>query len=89
MRQVKEWRVDIMVGENEGHTRAEARLVTEIGDRLVGIGEAHVSPRDSDVPEIGDEVAAARSLEDLGRLLLETASGDIGDVTGEDVQLMS
>ena len=84
---MKQWRADIFVGENEGHTYAEARLVTEIGDQLVGVGSAEVGPHDADVPEIGDEVAVARALRDLGMRLLETASLDIEGVTREDVHL--
>jgi len=38
MRAVKRWRVDIFIGEDDGRTYAEARLVTEIGDRLIGVG---------------------------------------------------
>ena len=87
MRAVKEWKVDLMLGENDGRSYAEARLVTEIGDRLVAAGYAQVSPDDHDVPEIGDEIAVARALQDLGRRLLETASGDIESVTGEHVHL--
>lgn len=86
-RAINQWRVDVMIGENEGATYAEARLVTEIGDRLVGVGRAHVSPDDYDVPEIGDEVAVARALLDLGRKLLNTASGDIEAVVGGPVHV--
>ena len=82
-RSINQWRVDVMIGEDDGATYAEARLVTEIGDRLVGVGRARVSPDDYDIPEIGDEVAAARALLDLGHKLLNTASGDIRAVTGE------
>jgi hypothetical protein len=84
---MKQWQADIMVGENDGHTYAEARLVTEIGDRLVGIGQADVSPHDANVPEIGDEVAVARALRDLADRLLAVASSDIEGVTQEDVHL--
>lgn len=87
MRAVKRWSVDIFIGENDGRTYAEARLHTEIGDRLLGVGRARLSPTDGDVPEIGDEVAVARALSDLSRHLLETAAGDIEAVTHEEVHL--
>lgn len=89
MRAIKQWRVDVMIGENDGLTYAEARLYTEIGDHLVGAGSAHVSPDDYDVPEIGDEIAAARALRDLGNKLLNTASEDVESVTNEHVHLSS
>jgi len=88
VRAVKEWQIDVMIGEDNGRTYAEARLVTGIGDRMVGVGRAQVGQTDLDVPEIGDEVAVARALRDLGDRLLDTASGDIEGVTNEQVQLL-
>lgn len=83
MTAAKRWDVEIFIGEQDGYTYAEARLHTEIGDRLVGIGRAKLDPHDHDVPEIGDELAVARALGDLGHRLLVTAAGDIQQVTGE------
>ncbi len=87
MRTINKWRVDIMFGENDGKTYAEARLLTEFGDRLVGVGRAFLSPGDYNVPEIGDEVAAARALRDLSERLLDTASNDISGATLEEIHL--
>lgn len=88
MKAAKSWKVDIFLGEDDGRTYAEARLHTEIGDSLVGVGRAQVSAQDPDVPEIGDELAVARALTDLGHRLLITAAGDIAQVTGnEEVRL--
>jgi hypothetical protein len=89
MRAVKRWKVDIFLGEDDGSTYAEARLHTEIGDSLLGIGHARVSARDADVPEIGDELAVARALNDLGHRLLLTAAGDIAQVTGDEAVKLS
>lgn len=86
-RSMNRWSVDILIGEEKGRTYAEARLVTGIGDRIVGVGRAHVSAHDYDVPEIGEEVAVARALRSLGDRLLETASDDIENVTHEHVHL--
>jgi len=83
MTAAKIWRVDVFIGEEDGRTYAEARLHTEIGDRLVGIGRAKLNPHNYDVPEIGDELAVARALTDLGHRLLITAAGDIQQVTGD------
>jgi hypothetical protein len=79
----KRWKVEIFIGEQDGRTYAEARLHTELGDRFVGIGRAKVSPHDYDVPDIGDELAVARALSDLGHRLSVAAMGDIQQVTGE------
>jgi hypothetical protein len=88
MKMMKQWQTEILIGENEGRTYAEARLTTEVGDRLVGIGTAACSPQDLDVPEIGDEVAVARALLDLGSQLMAVASSDIEGVTHEHVHLL-
>jgi Domain of unknown function (DUF1876) len=84
---MKQWRVEIMIGEELGRTYAEAWLVTELGDRVVGTGRAFVSPDDSDVPDIGDEVAVARALRELGGQLLAIASADIAAVTRRPANL--
>jgi len=83
----KRWTVDIYVDEKDGHTYAEARLHTGADTHLVGIGRARLNPADRDIPEIGDELAAARALSDLGQRLLLTAAGDIEAVSQERVRL--
>lgn len=87
MRTMKHSTVEVFIGEDNGRTYAEARMQTELGDRLTGVGCARVAPSDQDVPEIGDELAIARALMDLGRRLLDTASADIGAVTRQEVHL--
>jgi hypothetical protein len=82
---MKRWNVEIFVGEDEGRTYAEARLHTDLGDRLMGVGRAALHPADRDVPEIGDELAVARALTDLGHRLLLTAASDVQEVTHEHV----
>ena len=83
MMAVKRWRVDIFISEHDRQTRAEARLRTQDSTELRGIGVAHRNPRDPDIPEIGDELAAARALADLSRHLLGEAIGDIEAVALE------
>lgn len=84
----KRWTVDIYIGEHgdERQTRAEARLRT--GDRtdLRGVGVARRNPHDREVPEIGDELAVARALDDLAQRLREAAAGDIEQITHEQVR---
>jgi hypothetical protein len=79
------WSVDITLGERDGHTRAEARLHTHDATHLTGNGVAR--PKDRDVPEIGEEIAAARALLDLAEHLLHAAADDIEGVTDERVTL--
>jgi hypothetical protein len=83
---MKRWTVEILIGEVDRRTYAEAQH-DEIGDDLVGIGNATQNPADPNVPEIGDEIAAARALTDLGQHLLAVASSDLETVTGEEVLL--
>lgn len=83
----KRWQAVIFVDEHDGSTYAEARLQTGVAEPFVGIGRAHVNPVDADVPEIGDELAVARALADLGNRLLVTAARDIEQLTREEVRL--
>lgn len=81
------WQVEIQLGEQDGRTRAVARLRTHDRTALVGTGLARLNATDRDVPEIGAELAAARALHDLADRLLGAAVGDIADATHEDVEL--
>ncbi len=77
---VKTWHVDLHLFEGgEGTTSAHAVLRTDAA-QLDARGETRRNPRDSDVPEIGDEVAAARALRRLADRLLGTAEDDIRGV---------
>lgn len=83
----KRWTVEVLVDEEAGRTYAEACLQSGADTRLVGVGRAKLHPADRDIPEIGDELAAARALCDLGQRLLLAAAGDIQAVTHEPVRL--
>lgn len=83
----KNWRVDIVIDEHETRTRATARLHTGERTSLVGIGTARLNPADTNVPEIGDELATARALSDLAHRLLDAAAGDIEEVTHQPAHL--
>jgi len=77
-----QWKVNIELTEDDRMTHATAFLQTGTGaDRLVGRGEARCNPIDRDVPEIGDELAAARALSDLAHLLLDATVSDIEAIT--------
>ncbi|MFJ9908820.1 DUF1876 domain-containing protein [Streptomyces sp. NPDC101152] len=76
MSHTAEWKVRLYFFEEEGTTKA--RVVLDTGTTsLTGQGAAHCKPGDTDVPEIGDELAAGRALHDLGRQLLDTAGRDV------------
>jgi hypothetical protein len=84
----KRWHVEIQIDEQQGKTRAMARLHhrEEIGlVDLVGVGLARLNPADGNMPEIGDELAVARALSDLGHQLLDAAAGDIKQMTHQPV----
>ena len=83
MIETKRWKVEIFIGQQDGRTHAEARLVPEGRATLTGTGSARLNPQDVDVPEIGDELAVARALSDLGHQLLATSAVDIEAVTHE------
>jgi hypothetical protein len=88
MIEAKRWIVVITIDEHDGNTKAVAHLRTRDSDRLVGVGLARCNPADNDVPEIGDELAVARALIDLGNRLLSAAASDIGENTREsDVRI--
>jgi hypothetical protein len=83
----KSWTVQIDIGEHEGRTRAVARLHTGARTLLTGKGTARLNPGDPNVPEIGDELAAARALSELAHTLLDAAADDISGVLHQDVEL--
>jgi hypothetical protein len=85
--EVAQWTVTIDIHEHDGHTRAVARLHAQGTERMVGVGLARLDPADRDVPEIGDEIAVARALSDLGHRLLQTATENVASSTGEPAHL--
>ncbi|MFK4084896.1 DUF1876 domain-containing protein [Kribbella sp. NPDC020789] len=87
----RRWSVDIFIDENEEErtTQAEARLHTNDPTHLIGRGVARRNPNDSDVAEIGDELAVARALSALAHELLDAAAGDIQEITHERLRLNS
>jgi hypothetical protein len=87
MMESKVWQVEIQIDEHDGRTRALARLHNRDETGLVGVGLARLNPADRDVPEIGDELAVARALSDLGHKLLEAAAGDIEQITHQPAHL--
>lgn len=86
----KKWHVEIYISERDDDvTHAEARLSTRDTTSLHGIGVAKRNPTDASVPEIGDELAAARALSDLANRLMRATAEDIEAITHEDVHLQT
>lgn len=77
MDEIMTWSVTIDIGEHDGHTKALAHLHTRDTRRLTGVGFARLAPTDRDVPEIGAELATARALADLSRILMALATEDV------------
>jgi hypothetical protein len=72
-----EWTVRLHLFEDDEGT-TKARVVLDTGDTaLTGRGAAHCHPADTNVPEIGDELAAGRAMRDLAQQLLNAAERDI------------
>lgn len=89
MTHTRTWTVQIVIDEHddERRTHAEARLHTSDRTDLRGQGQARRNPADREVPEIGDELAAARALSDLAHRLLEAAADDIEQITHRPARL--
>jgi Domain of unknown function (DUF1876)/Domain of unknown function (DUF1918) len=82
------WSVQVEIVEDAaGGTTAHALLSGAAPATLTGRGEAHAHPRQPEVPEIGDEIAAARALHRLADALLATASDDLTGVLGHEVHV--
>jgi len=81
------WSVELSVGEDDGDTHAQARLVLKDGRNLSGRGQARRNPADPRVTEIGEEIAVARALSDLAHKLLGTAATSVEAVTHERAHL--
>lgn len=80
------WTVEVVFTEDERHTRADAEMDAG-GKRYHGWGRARRNPIDPDRPRIGEEVAAARAMEDLVGQLRRTAEADIEDFEGHEVHV--
>lgn len=80
------WHVDLAIVEQDGQTVAHAALVGK-GSGAEADGRARLNPSDTDVPEIGDELAVARALRSLSDRLIRAATADIELIEGAPVTL--
>jgi hypothetical protein len=82
-RHVHDWLVRISIFDSDDDTDAHVVLLADSPNHLKASGHSHRGAKDVAIPEIGDEVAVARALRRLADQLLETAAGDIEQLTGE------
>nr|BFD81797.1 DUF1876 domain-containing protein [Streptomyces sp. Xyl84] len=80
--EAKRWTVQIYITEDGDETHARAVLTTRDTSAVTGRGAARRNPVDRPVPEIGDELAAGRALEDLASRLNAVAAGDLLATSG-------
>jgi hypothetical protein len=77
-----DWSVRISIEEDDDrNTHAHAVLTSRDGATLHSDGRARRNPGDAPVPEIGDELAAARALYGLADLLMDVAGRDVENLT--------
>jgi hypothetical protein len=86
MTHVVDWPIRLSITEDDARTVARAVITTK-DNTLSAEGVAVRNPTDSDVPEIGDELAAGRALTELGRLLVSAAAADVAAFGDEPVRL--
>jgi len=82
---VKNWCVDLYLFEQGARNHGARSPSYGCPTALDGRGETRRNPSDVDIPEIGDEVAAARALRRLADRLLGVASDDIEAVEAHEV----
>lgn len=83
----KTWHVDLYLTESGNQTSAHAVLKGDAPENVRAVGTTRRNPHDPAVPEIGDEVAAARALRQLAETLVDLASADLAGVTGKPANI--
>lgn len=87
MRTVIDWHIDMEFREADGETQAAVSLRLRDGTELRARGTAHRNPADPEQPQVGEEVAAARALDNLAHQLRSRAGAQIEEVTHEPARL--
>jgi len=76
------WKLTFETREDENHCDMVVHL--DAGDRsLTGQGQSRRNPVDPSVPQVGEELAAARALHDLANHLTEDAWQTIETFAGD------
>jgi hypothetical protein len=82
------WHVIIEFDEDDRHTHATATARVREDRPMTARGDAYRNPSDSNQPLVGEEIAAARALIDLGTQLLQVAAAQIEQVTKQPAHLV-
>jgi hypothetical protein len=81
------WQVRIEFDEDDTHTHATATARVRDDRAMTGRGDAYRNPKDMNQPLVGEDIAAARALIDLGSQLLQSAAAQIELVTHQPAHL--
>lgn len=81
------WHAAIEFDEDDTHTHATLRANLGYGETMTVRGDAYRRPGDAAQPVVGEQIAAARALIELGTALLQTASAQIEQATHHPVHL--
>ncbi|MEU6487479.1 DUF1876 domain-containing protein [Streptomyces sp. NPDC046887] len=81
MQTIVGWHVDVEFTEEAGRTRAACLLRLPDGTEMRAHGHARRHPDDREQQRIGEEIAAARCLNELSRSLMRKAGGEIEEET--------
>ncbi|TSB16673.1 DUF1876 domain-containing protein [Streptomyces sp. NBC_01525] len=76
------WHIEMEFQEDTHRTRAAALVRLPDGQEVRAHGYASRHPIDSNQPRVGEEVAAARALNELAMRLLTKAHGEIDQASG-------
>ncbi|MDC0772951.1 DUF1876 domain-containing protein [Streptomyces sp. HD] len=76
------WHVEMEFQEDETHTRAVALVRLPDGTEVRAHGHATRHHTDANQPRVGEEIAAARALNELAMQMLTKAHGEIDSASG-------
>jgi Rv2632c-like len=81
------WSMEVFVGEIDGETDAEVRMIKMDNRNFSGRGKARLNPADRNVSVIGEEIAIAHALSDLSHKLLHSAAVGVESMAHEKARL--
>jgi hypothetical protein len=82
------WHVIIEFDEDDRHTHATVTARVREHRPMTARGDAYRNPSDANQPVVGEEIAAARALIDLGTQLLQAAAAQIEQVTNQPAHVV-